>query len=428
MEVCVFPWNLAVFSVMMHLHTADHEAHVERCSSCRRTCWFWHGLTDLLKSAMMYSDGLWIGIVVRCIRYCSCGMPAIWEEPPPQHVLLTNMELLARDIFAMCKGLVSTKEGLPLFWQVVRGGVHVGAASSCRWAILGWLLDDDGGAPAEQLGQLAAGLHQDNTPQLQRWTLLVQLLVPNGIVIHRLSCLKRLMPGRQALYTVGGGVPLRQPPTTLVADGMMHQLSSLKRWMPVLLRKTAPLYSWAGGWMPQRHTPHIFTLWKKVALGKVLQDWFANRHDRFVWYGWIWVTWVYTAHCWLWMVLGRLVGEGDLPGAMGKYGRSNIWQRMARVYCSLCGAAGLWGLAFGSLCNLTVQPRCYVDYHVDLGTRIVFGLCWLLTEASLRSPNAMWSKSYAEFCAVGGRIAGGLFFSSRSRKHRSSQRIQNPRT
>ena len=32
---------------------------------------------------------------------------------------------------------------------------------------------------------------------------------------------------------------------------------------------------------------------------------------------------------------------GGRSGAMGKYGKSNIWQRMAWVYCSLCGAAGL---------------------------------------------------------------------------------------
>ena len=61
--------------------------------------------------------------------------------------------------------------------------------------------------------QLAAELHQDNTPQLQRCTLLVQLLVADGMVIHRLSSFKRLMPGRQVPCTVGGGVPLRQHPT-----------------------------------------------------------------------------------------------------------------------------------------------------------------------------------------------------------------------
>ena len=36
-----------------------------------------------------------------------------------------------------------------------RGGIHLGAASSCRWAMLGWPLDDDGDAPAEQLGRQA---------------------------------------------------------------------------------------------------------------------------------------------------------------------------------------------------------------------------------------------------------------------------------
>ena len=62
-EVCIFPWDLAVFWInMIHLHIADHKANVERSSSCRRTCRFWHGPADLFKSAMIHSEGIWNGM------------------------------------------------------------------------------------------------------------------------------------------------------------------------------------------------------------------------------------------------------------------------------------------------------------------------------------------------------------------------------
>jgi len=40
------------------------------------------------------------------------------------------------------------------------------------------------------------------------------------------------------------------------------------------------------------------------------------------------------------MILGRSVGEGGLSGAMVKSGRSDVWQRMTRVYYSLSGMDG----------------------------------------------------------------------------------------
>lgn len=62
-EVCIFPRDLAVFWInMIHLHIADHKANVERSSSCRRTCRFWLGPADLLKSAMIHSEGIWNGM------------------------------------------------------------------------------------------------------------------------------------------------------------------------------------------------------------------------------------------------------------------------------------------------------------------------------------------------------------------------------
>ena len=41
------------------------------------------------------------------------------------------------------------------------------------------------------------------------------------------------------------------------------------------------------------------------------------------------------------MILGRSVGEGGLFGAMGKSGRNNIWQRMARILYNLSEINGL---------------------------------------------------------------------------------------